>query len=177
MASLLIGLMIIALIVVAALALEDASLSSASEISASWDHMTGRTGDRARTELTLITADVGGGGSNIDISLRNTGQTALADFSRWDVVLQYFEKPNNRDMRVLWLPYTTYDDHSIGQWTVRGLYLVVDSVPEVYEPNVFNPGEEMLVRLSLTPAIPANTDNIVTVGVSNGVTMAAPVSI
>ena len=168
--------MIVALIIVAALALEDASLSSASDISASWDKMTGRTGERARTELGLLTADISGGGANIDISFRSTGQTPLADFTRWDVIIQYYETADNQDMRVLWLPYSTEAQPPSGQWTVSGLYLVVDTVPEVYEPNVFNPGEEMVIRLNITPAIPSDTDNIVTIGVANGVTMAAQFS-
>ena len=176
MASLIVGLVVIALIIVAALALEGASLSSASEISASWEQMTGRTGERARTGLTLLTADISGGGTNIDISFRSTGQTPLADFSEWDVMIQYYQTASNQDMQVLRLSYSTEAAPPSGQWTVSGLYLVVDTVPEVYEPNVFNPGEEMVIRLNITPAIPANTDNIVTIGVTNGVTVAAPFS-
>ena len=49
-------------------------------------------------------------------------------------------------------------------------------VAEVYEPNVFNPGEEMVIRINITPAIPANTNNLVTIGAANGVTLAAPFS-
>lgn len=176
MASLFIGLVVIALIIVATLALQGASLSSASEISKAWGNMTDRTGERARTELTLLTADIAGTGANIDISFRSTGQTALADFSRWDVMIRYYQTSNNQDMRTLWLPYSTEAQPPDGEWTVSGLYLVVDSVPEVYEPNVFNPGEEMVIRLNITPAIPTSTDNIVTIGVANGVTVSAPFS-
>ena len=47
---------------------------------------------------------------------------------------------------------------------------------EVYEPNVFNPGEEMVLRLNVSPAIPGDTDNLVTIATANGVTLAAPFS-
>ena len=175
MAIILTTLFAVMLILAGALILTDASLSSASDVSSSWDRMVDRDGDRARTELTLITADIGGGGTNIDISVRNTGQTALVDFKEWDAVIQYYETASNQDLRVLWLPYASPPAH--GQWEVVGIYMDAGvPVAEVYEPNVFNPGEEMVVRVNITPAIPANTDNLVTIGAANGVTLAAPFS-
>lgn len=100
----------------------------------------------------------------------------MEDFSEWDVVIQYYATTSNQGMQVLWMPYSTADPPPSGKWTVRGLYWTVDTVSEVYEPNVLNPGEEMLVRLNVTPAIPASTVNVVTVGSATGVTMSAPFS-
>ena len=92
MAIILTTLFAVMLILAGALILTDASLSSASDISSSWERMVDRDGDRARTELTLITADIASSTTSIDISMRNTGQTALADFKEWDAVIQYYEK-------------------------------------------------------------------------------------
>jgi hypothetical protein len=47
---------------------------------------------------------------------------------------------------------------------------------EVYERNVLNPGEEMTIRLTISPAIPANTDNLVTIAAPNGIRLTAPFS-
>ena len=171
------ALFAVGLIVAGALLITGASLSSASLLSLSWGDMADRTGDRSRTELTLITADIGGAGDDIDISLRNTGQTALAEFSMWDMVIQYYDTPNNQDLQVQWLSHSTSTPPAVGKWAVTGIYLDAGaSEAEVYEPNIFNPGEEMIVRLTITQTIPADTDNLVKIGTVNGVTLAAPFS-
>ena len=177
MANIVTTLFAIALILGGALTPTRASLSSASKAAVSWGRMEERTEERSRTEFTLITTDIQGSGADIDISFRNAGQTPLADFSSWDVVIQYFETSSNQDPKVVWVPYTTAAQPASGQWTVTGIYIDASApVAEVYEPNVFNPGEEMIVRLNITPATPANTDNLVTLGAPHGVTLAAPFS-
>lgn len=177
MANVVTALFSIALIIAGTLALTGSSLSSASDVSQAWDGMLDRIGERSRTELALITADIQGGGDDVDISLRNKGQTALAGFSSWDVILEYFENADNQDPKVLWLPYEASSPPSSGKWAVTGIYMNASTTEaEVYEPNVLNPGEEMIIRLRITPAIPGNTDNLVTLSETNGVTMAAPFS-
>ena len=177
MSNLITGLVAIALIMMVLLTLTNASLASMTAITLSWDEMTGRTGDRQRTELELITSDIVGSGTDIDISLRNKGQTALREYSTWVVVIKYHSTASNLDPKIVQMAYTTSATPSNGQWTVRGIYLNSTTLEsEVYEPNVFNPGEEMIVRLNVTPAIPTGTDNQVTLGVTNGVALAAPFS-
>ena len=176
MAHVITALIAIAAMLGGVLVLTEATLSSASDISISWDGMVERAGDRTRTELTLIAADESTG-TIIDVSFRNSGQTALADFPEWDIVIQYYATANNADLRVVWMAHTAAADPPSGQWTVQGIYLdAATSDPEVYEPNSFNPGEEMRIRLKIDPAIPDNTDNLVTIGTPNGVTLAAPFS-
>ncbi|MCH8206377.1 MAG: hypothetical protein IH956_05175 [Chloroflexi bacterium] len=177
MAHVIVALFAIAMMITGAVTLTDASLSSASDISLAWPRMVERSGDRARTRVQLLSADIGGSGADVDISLRNSGQTALAGFSDWDTIIQYYESANNTDMRVQWLSYTTSASPSSGEWTVVGIYQDAGTQdPEVYEPNVFNPGEEMILRLNISPAIPATTDSMVKIGAHNGVTLVAPFS-
>ena len=177
MANVITGIIVVALVVGAVMTLTNAALSSASDISLSWGDMTDRVADRARTELQLITADIVGSGTNIDISLRNSGQTALREFSKWDAVISYYATSSNANLNITRMTYTTSSSPSNGQWTVVGVYLNAGTAEaEVYEPNVFNPGEEMIVRLNVTPAIPTTTDNLATIGTANGVTLSAPFS-
>ncbi len=178
MSNVIVSIFTIALIMVAVLILALASISSTDRVLVSWDGMVQRDGGRDRTELTLIDADITGTSTNVDISILNSGQTALRDYANWDVVIQYYATSSNQGLSVSWLtPATTTPPCPPGQWTVSGLYLDADALePEVYDPNVFNPGEEMIMRLNITPAIPADTDNLVTIGAPNGVTVAAPFS-
>ncbi len=177
MANIITGLVAVALVIGAVITMTSASLSSASDISLTWNDMTNRTGERARTELQLITADIVGSGTNIDISIRNSGQTALREFKKWDAVISYYATSSNADLKITRMTYTTSSSPSNGQWTMVGVYLNAGTAEaEVYEPNVLNPGEEMIVRLNVTPAIPATTDNLATIGTVNGVTLSAPFS-
>ena len=177
MAHVITAVFAIGLIIIGAVTLTNSALSSAGDIALSFPEMVGREGEKARTKLELITADSSSTSTNIDISVRNAGQTALAEFSRWELLIQYYESSNNVDLKVLRLTHTTSTQPASGQWTKRGIYMdAATQEAEVYEPNVFNPGEEMVLRLNVSPAIPENTDNLVTVATANGVTLSAPFS-
>ena len=177
MAHLVTALFAVALILGGALTITGAALSSAGDMAQSWAKMAKRTGDVARTSLSTTTPAIAGGGTDIDIALRNTGQTPIRDFSEWDVIIRYYATSTNQSLKVLRLTHTTSTTPSHGQWNDTGIYLNAgDLEPEVYEPNVLNPGEEMKMRLNIAPAIPATTDNLVIVGTPNGVTLSAPFS-
>ena len=177
MAHVITAVFAVALIIIGAVTLTNASLSSAGNISLSFPKMVDRGGEKARTELTLITADTSSTSANIDISVRNTGQAALAEFPRWELLIQYYESSSNVELKVLRLTHTTSTQPASGQWTKKGIYMnATTEEAEVYEPDVFNPGEEMVVRLTISPVIPADTDNLVTMATATGVTLAAPFS-
>jgi hypothetical protein len=159
------------------LALVNASLSSASEVSQSMSARSKRSADFARTEISLLQSDIAGSGTNVDISVQNTGQTKLRDFEEWDVVISYYDTANNDGMNIVYMEYTTNGSPNDEQWTVEGIYTdstLIDD--EVYEPDIFNPGEAMKLRLKIDPSIPSDTDNVVTIGVNNGVRLQAPFS-
>jgi archaellum component FlaF (FlaF/FlaG flagellin family) len=176
MAHVVVTLFTVAAIVAGAVMLSGASLSSANDASAAWERMTSRTGQAFRTELELITADIQGSGQDIDISVRNSGQTSLTDFSWWDVVIEYYSQAGNSDLNIARLSSTSTPPAS-GQWALEGIFMdAVMEEAEVYERNVLNPGEEMTIRLNISPAIPADTDNLVTIAAPNGIRLAAPFS-
>ena len=177
MANIVTAVFAIALVIGGAVMLTGASLNSASEISMAWDQKTERTGRLTRTRLTLIDADIQGSGTNIDISVRNTGQTALNEFSDWDVIIRYYQTSGNQDLDILSLAYTANAQPSSGEWTISGLYLDVSaSSTEVYDPNILNPGEEAIFRVTISPAIATSTDSVIRIGTPNGVTVDAPFS-
>ncbi len=179
MANVITAVIAVTLIIFAVMTLTTSSFTSASQISMAFDGLTQRNGDRARTELAVIDADPGGTGSKeIDITIRNTGQTALMDFSKWDVVIQYYTSSGNGNLQIIHAEYSTSDPPPDAEWTVRGIYVEASTEsPEVYEPNIFNPNEEMIIRVEIgPPPIPGSTDNRVTIGVNNGVAVSAPFS-
>ena len=70
-----------------------------------------------------------------------------------------------------WYPYVS-GPLGNNQWTVKGIYTdAAASQPEVFEPGIFNPGEELVVQLQLLPTIGMTTTNMIIIGTANGVTV------
>jgi hypothetical protein len=120
-----------------------------------------------RTELTPVSANASlvGGPDPVDIVLENTGQTKMADFDKWDIIIQYYD--DSATYHAVWLPY---GDEGAGanEWEVVWIHLNGQS--EIYEANVLNPGEQILIRAWLYPPIGADTTNMVVVSTPSGVT-------
>ena len=101
------------------------------------------------------------------MALANSGQTKLSDFSRWDVIVQYYDDGGSYHVR--WLPYTD-GNPSDNEWTVKGIYLNAGSqTPEVFEPGLLNPGEEMITEAKLSPSVGVETTNLVITSTPNGI--------
>ncbi len=168
---------VVALIMFALLLLTWTSLSSTDRVSGGWARMVERSGEIDRTDLSLNSADLVPTSTNIDLSIRNSGQIPLRDYGDWDVMIRYYATSSNQGLNVAWVPRATTTPPYSGQWEVSGIYLDASTLDsEVYDPNVFNPGEEMIVRVKISPAIPTSTDNVITIGTPNGVTLEAPFS-
>ena len=119
-----------------------------------------------RTELTPISTNMTllAGADPLDIVLKNTGQTKMADFEKWDVIVQYYD--DSGIYHVEWLPYSpggagTYE------WEVGWIRL--DGAAETFEPNVLNPGEEMMIRTWLDPSVGVGTTNMVVISTPSGI--------
>ena len=94
-------------------------------------------------------------------------RVALNDFPRWDVVIQYTGSDNNYYIKRL--PYTA---GALGnnQWTVTGIFLDAQtSDPEIFDPGILNPDEEVVLQIKLNPAVKALSTNLVSVVTPNGI--------
>ena len=131
-----------------------------------------RTETRARTALTLVGIETQNAGTMIEITLRNTGTTKLADFDQWDVLIQYYTAA---DIYVTdWFPYVAGPELEENQWTVQQIYgSAADGTPEVYAPGILNPTEELVIQVQVAPGVGANTTNLATIVASNGVSLSA----
>ena len=112
------------------------------------------SGERARTEIKIIS--IVGGGCSLTITVDNTGSTSIANVSLMDVIVQ-FPASNNSAQR---LTYDQAGPPGIGEWTVN-------LISGQFQPGIFDPGETMTIgaQLSLVEA-GAGT---VTVGSHNGI--------
>jgi archaellum component FlaF (FlaF/FlaG flagellin family) len=128
---------------------------------------------RERTDLEITGAETQGSGSIVRVKVRNSGQVKLTDFDRWDVVVQYYadglleEDPNI--YHVDWLPYTEGNPGNM-QWSVSGIYVDADAMtPEVFEPGILNPDEEMVIQARVLPTVAMTTTNLITINTLNGI--------
>ena len=75
---------------------------------------------------------------------------------------------------VAWLPYTAGSPNDL-QWTVSGIYMDADTLtPEVFEPGILNPDEEMVIQAKISPSVAMTTTNLITIDTPNGISASRP---
>lgn len=133
--------------------------------------------ERQRTEIDIVGTEIQNDGSIVRVKVRNSGHVKLADFDRWDLVVEYYtdgEDAEDPDVyNVAWLPYT---EAALGdmQWTVSGIYLDADNLtPEAFDPGILNPDEEMVIQAQLMPSVAMTTTNRITISSLNGINISA----
>jgi hypothetical protein len=154
-------LIIVGVLIFGILGLAQNSISMQSTISQSTSTMQSRLDDRSRTNLLPTGALVDPLlGTWVDVTVRNTGSTKLANFDKWDVILQYTDVFGAS--RVQWFSYTT-------SWSQQ-IYQTAPLVAEVFDPGIFNPGEEMVIRVNMPVAIRIGSTNQVMIATPSGIT-------
>ncbi len=154
----------------AGLTIAHSNLWSTDTIAVAWKQMESVTGEIARTNITSLGAETADG-VTVDWALANAGETKLRDFDHWDVILQYYDESQNYSIKRLSYTSGTPADN---EWTVEGIYLdVASETPEVFEPGIFNPDEEMKIRMVVNPAVGTPNANLLTAATANGVHVSA----
>ena len=137
-------------------------------LSTSWVELRERSESRAETrivgpdDLSLTST------TDVDITLTNEGDAALSSFEDWDVI---FEIQETTGFDVVYLTYTTNASPGVNEWTVSGIYLDASLLtPEIVDPDVLNPGEDMIIKANPSPAVTSGTYDRAVFATPNGVT-------
>ena len=115
-----------------------------------------------RTTLTVTSATTDPTGANITITVRNDGQTSVADFAGMDVVVQYFGVGGARYDK--WLPYTS-GPLAADTWTTGAF------TNDLFEPGILNTGESVEILIRVNPVVAPATTNLAVIGTEKGVTV------
>jgi len=161
-----VSMICIALIVVGGMTMARGFLSTIDTTSMNIDTMSQRSEDKMRTNLSVIEVDQISS-YRFEILLENVGQTKLSDFEKWDIIVHH--RGDDLVQYVTWLPYvngTPSDD----EWSVEGIYTATD-LDEVFEPDIFNPDEHMIIEMRLDPGVDPESTNLVSITTPNGVTV------
>ena len=153
------ALIVLTVVLFGVLTLTYAYISAQDTILESWREMEERLGDRARTQISSVGAEFQEPWLNIvDVTLRNEGDTKQADFDQWDVIVQY-DTDNDGDHDVVeWLRY--HDPPSNGEWS--------QNIGEVFEPDIFNPGEVMTITLVVS-SVEISSTGVAIIATPNGI--------
>ncbi len=170
MENVLIALLCIALMIFAGFTIAQITLDSQSDVATAWKEMESNSRQIARTDISSLGARTINGGT-IGLTLANAGETKLEDFDEWDVILQYYDTGDNYLVKRLTYSPGAPDNN---EWTVGGIYLDASSkTGEAFEPGIFNPDEELIIKMKINPRVGSPTANMATVAASNGVSATA----
>ena len=154
--------MIAAIMMLATVLMARGGFLGADAIGQSLRESEARYAEQNRTGLTVTNASIDGAGANVTISVRNDGQTPVADFGGMDVVVQYFDELGGR--HDAWIPNTS---GALGSNTWAASAFQND----VFEPGILNPGESMDLTIRLNPVVGAATTNRAVIATERGVTI------
>jgi len=170
MSNAIVTLFVVALMLAAVLSWSQASVSSTDSAAESWKQMVETAKEVSRTDIEAISAERQG--PFVEVLVHNCGEVHLAQFSKWDVIVHYYD--GGGSYHVSGLSYIEDGNPGNGEWTVVTIYSDDSlSQEEVFEPGILNSGEVMLLRLRLNPAPGNNTTNWVIVSSDNGVVASA----
>ncbi|MGB8828717.1 MAG: hypothetical protein WCC72_04755, partial [Dehalococcoidales bacterium] len=92
--------------------------------------MEAQSSELVRTNIIAVPPASYAGGV-LELTVKNDGQTNIADFAQWDVIVQY----QNGDFS--YLAYSPAGPEDPGQWTVQGIYNAGGS-PETFDPGILD---------------------------------------
>jgi hypothetical protein len=170
MATILVSIICIAMIVVGGMTLSHGILTSTDTTALSVDEICVREGEIARTSLDTLRGTYLSWADLLRITVENSGQTKLASFGKWDLIIHYSDGDT---YHTEWLPYTT-EGLNNNEWQKARIGL--NGPIEFFEPGILNPGEEMVMLARLSPLPGANSTGEITVVSPNAIYDSIPFS-
>ena len=167
METAIISIICIALVVFGGMAMSNGFMTSVDAGTMGLEEVGSRDDAIMRTELTPISTSLSAvsGADPLEIVLENTGQTKTADYDKWDVIIQYLDVGDV--YRVAWLPYVEETTEAF-EWDVG--WIKMNGQDEVFEPNVLNPGEQIMIKAWLDPSLKTGETGMLVVSTPSGVT-------
>jgi hypothetical protein len=172
MAVAVVTILCVILVVVGGMTLSQGILTSADTTAISVNSISVRQGDIMRTGVATFHAAELAWGEYLRVTVKNSGQTRLASFDKWDVIVSYVD--NTGKTYSSWLKNTTNLPGS-NQWQEARIGL--EGPKEFFEPGILNPGEEMVILICLDPTPAPGTEGMVSVTTPNGVENSLPFAV
>ncbi len=159
------ALVIGAILLVASSLMARGTLHSYEQLGGSIKEMETRMGEQARTRLSVTSATLDVERDTLMLSLRNDGQSRLANFDRVDVIVTFFTGPATTQNA--WLPYEA-GAPTPGSWTI------VSITDDVHEPGILNPGETAQIQVELGATVEPGKTNLIVIATESGTSLSYP---
>jgi len=164
MATVVVSIICIAMIIVGGMTLSQGILTSADSTALSMEDISLREGDMRRTDLDAVGAAYLSWADLLQITVDNAGQTKLASFDKWDLIVDYYDSGGT--CHIEWLPYTT---GALGDNEWQKARIGLNGPVEFFEPDILNPEEELVILASLNPLPGDATTGNITIATPNGI--------
>jgi hypothetical protein len=163
-----VSIICVALMVIGGMTMSQGFLRSVDNTTNNIQVISQRDEDIMRTNIAALSASMSAA-NTLNVRVRNSGQTKLASFDKWDIIVHYTD--GSAMEHVTWLPYSSSLEDN--RWTVTSIYYVDagGDHPEVFDPGILNPEEEMDIRCQFYPAIGSGTVNMIAISTPNGITV------
>jgi archaellum component FlaF (FlaF/FlaG flagellin family) len=161
-----VSIICVALMVIGGMTMARGFLSSVDNTSTNMQVVSQRNEEIMRTNIA-VTEVVQSSANTLEVHLSNIGQVKLSEFSKWDVIVHHMDTEDN--FYVTWMPYKT-DSPGDNEWTVEGIY-TSSGHPEVFDPGILNPDEELVIETKIAPDIKTGSENLVLITTPNGITV------
>jgi hypothetical protein len=164
MATVVVSVICIALIVLGGMTMSQGFLTSADTTALSFEDISVREGEITRTEVVTLRAAHLSWADVLRITLENSGQTKLANFGKWDLIVHYIDSGGGYHTE--WLPFT---DEVLNDNEWQKARIGFNGPTEHFEPDILNPEEELVIIAKPNPIPGINTSGDITVVTPNGV--------
>lgn len=164
MATFVVTIICIAMIVVGGMTLSQGILTSADTTALNVDQISMREGEIARTHLEVYRAAQLTWADYLRVQVRNTGQTKLSNYDKWDVIVNYIDESGNTWVK--WLPFTELLSGANNWYKAR---IGLNGPIEYFEPGIINPAEEMVILSRLNPPPKVDSKVNISVATPNGI--------
>ena len=164
MATIVVSIICIAMIIVGGMTLSQGILTSADRAALSVENISIREGELNRTSLENVRAAQLSWADFLRVTVQNTGQTKLASFDKWDVIVHYYDESGTYYTK--WLPYT---EETPGDDEWQAARIGLNGPTDFFEPGILNPSEELVILARINPLSGNATVGNVTVSTANGV--------
>ena len=115
---------------------------------------------RAKTNFTITSATANG--SDITVTIKNTGEISIADFKDMDFIVEYTSTAGGGTKVVTWLNYTT-ETLAVDEWKKTSIS------PDNLEQNVWNETETLTLDILLSGTLQSGTEGTVSIATPAGV--------
>ncbi len=139
-------------------------LTSADSAALSIEEIGLREGEMSRTDLNADRAAHLSWADLLRVTVQNVGQTKLASFDKWDFIVHYYD--GSGVYHTEWLPYTS---GVLGDNEWQKVRIGLNGPVEFFEPDILNPGEELVILARLNPLPGDATTGKITIATPNGV--------